>query len=205
MLQFSRPFHADEAGADHQHGGLLLVEATEFLVLLQHVAASTLQIPLIDVLPIAMTASLLVHSREPQGLAHWLEGPEIAARANDAVVKANLVHVVGKHGLHAGCLLVAIQLFHLAPNELHAHLSLKDRLQSKGQGIQVRRPHESTENTWSVLEILLAVHHGHIELFLQLAGTEIAGELATDQQNALLSSCWCHGGRGENGRGASQG
>ena len=63
-----------------------------------------LQVALIDVLPIGMASGLLVDRGEPQGLAHGLEGAEVAAGANDAIVEANLIDVVGEHGLDTGSL-----------------------------------------------------------------------------------------------------
>mmetsp|Transcript_55116 Transcript_55116/g.120579 ORF Transcript_55116/g.120579 Transcript_55116/m.120579 type:complete len:446 (-) Transcript_55116:16-1353(-) len=194
VLQLGCPFHANEAGAHNQNRGLLLVEIMQLLVLFQHMATAALQVALVDVLPIRMSSGLFVHSGEPQGLTHGLERSEVATGANDAIVEANLLHVVRANGLDGGRLTIPVELLHFTPDEFHAHLSFIDRLQGEGQGIEVRRSDEGTEHARGILEVLLAVHHCHVKFLLQLAGAKIAGELATDQQHSLLRAGRCHRG-----------
>ena len=67
----------------------------------------------------------------------------------------------------------------LSPDVFDAHLALQHRLQRESQGVQVRWLHESSQHTWCVLEILLGINDSDIELLLQLARAEVAGELAT--------------------------
>mmetsp|Transcript_33080 Transcript_33080/g.53230 ORF Transcript_33080/g.53230 Transcript_33080/m.53230 type:complete len:367 (+) Transcript_33080:249-1349(+) len=172
VVDLCGPLHADEASAHHQDGSLLLVQRCELVVLLQDVPAAALDEALVNVLPVAHLARLLVDGREPQGFAHGLEGPEVAACADDAVLEGNRVHLAGEHGLDGGCLLLAIQLLHLTPDELHAHLALQHGLQGEGQRVQVRRLHEGAKHTGRVLEVLLSIDNRDIELLLQLTCAE---------------------------------
>eukprot|EP00414_Alexandrium_minutum_P001597 CAMPEP_0113822170 /NCGR_PEP_ID=MMETSP0328-20130328/2107_1 /TAXON_ID=39455 /ORGANISM="Alexandrium minutum" /LENGTH=538 /DNA_ID=CAMNT_0000790107 /DNA_START=31 /DNA_END=1648 /DNA_ORIENTATION=+ /assembly_acc=CAM_ASM_000350 len=187
VLQLRDPLDADEAGAHHEDRGLLLVEIRELVVLLQDVAAPALDEALVDVRPIADLPALLVHGGEPEGLAHWLEGPEVAARADDAVVVSDVVRA-REHGLHVGNLVLGIEALDLTPDELHTRLPLQDRLQGEGQGIKVARLHEGAEHAGSVLEVLLGIHDRHVEALLQLPRAECARELAADHKNLALAA-----------------
>merc|ERR1719264_1561768 len=133
--------------------------------------------------------------REPQGLAHRLERAEIAPRANDAVVKGNLINDIHKHRLDFGNLPLAIQFFDFAPNELHANRALQHGLKGEGKGIKMAWLNESTQHPRSVLEILLGINHRDMKLFFQVSSTEISRELTADDEalgfaHGTESSLW---------------
>mmetsp|Transcript_39719 Transcript_39719/g.102870 ORF Transcript_39719/g.102870 Transcript_39719/m.102870 type:complete len:320 (-) Transcript_39719:216-1175(-) len=135
VLDLRGPLHTDEAGADDEASGLPLVQVVQLVELLQHVPAAALDEALVDVRPVADLPGLLVNRGEPQRLAHGLEGAEVAARADDAVVEADLVRGAREDWLDLRVLLSAVQRLHLAPDELHTHGALQHRLQREGQRI----------------------------------------------------------------------
>mmetsp|Transcript_97285 Transcript_97285/g.274254 ORF Transcript_97285/g.274254 Transcript_97285/m.274254 type:complete len:320 (+) Transcript_97285:320-1279(+) len=135
VLDLRGPLHTDEAGANDEASGLPLVQVVQLVELLQHVPAAALDEALVDVRPVADLPGLLVNRGEPQRLAHGLEGAEVAARADDAVVEADLVRGAREDGLDLRVLLSAVQRLHLAPDELHTHGALQHRLQREGQRI----------------------------------------------------------------------
>jgi len=122
-----------------------------------------------------------------------VHGVEIATRANHAIVKPNDIKVPRRreHWLDFGNLLVAIKFENLAPNELHAHLSLQNWLQSERKAIKMGRLHKGTKHTWRVFKEFLRIHDGHMEVLFQILGCEIAGELPTDNETSALLSSHC--------------
>merc|ERR1719150_875806 len=101
---------------------------------------------------------------EPQRLPHRLERAEIAAGANNAIVECNLINGVGKDWLDGGDLPLAIEILDLAPDELHAHRTLQDRLKCEGQRIEVAGLDVGSQHAWRILEVLLRVDDGYMEL-----------------------------------------
>mmetsp|Transcript_25978 Transcript_25978/g.77391 ORF Transcript_25978/g.77391 Transcript_25978/m.77391 type:complete len:442 (+) Transcript_25978:429-1754(+) len=186
VLELGGPLHADEAGADDEDRGLLRVQRVELVVLLEDVAAAALDEALVDVLPVAVLAGLLVHGGEPQRLTHGLERAEVAAGADHAELEADLLRRGREHGLDGRGLLGAVQLLHLAPDELHADGALEHGLEREGQGVQVAGFHEGAEDAGSILEVLLRVDDRHEVVLPQVARGEVAGELASDDEDALL-------------------
>ena len=71
----------------------------ELVVLLEDVAPTTLEVTLVDVLPVAVGPRLLVHRGEPEGFAHGLEGAEVAAGADDAEILMDPLKTIMDRGV----------------------------------------------------------------------------------------------------------
>mmetsp|Transcript_94820 Transcript_94820/g.274173 ORF Transcript_94820/g.274173 Transcript_94820/m.274173 type:complete len:214 (-) Transcript_94820:48-689(-) len=186
VLDLRRPLHADEAGADHQHLGLLPVQVMQLVVLLEDVSAAALEEALVDVRPIADLARLLVDRREPQRLAPLVEDTEVAPGGDDAVVEIDGLHLLAEHGLDRRDTVLAVQVLHLAPDELAAHAPLDHGAKREGQRVQMLRLHVSPQHAGSILEKLLSVNNCHQVVVLEIPGDAEAGETAADDEDATL-------------------
>mmetsp|Transcript_60920 Transcript_60920/g.132144 ORF Transcript_60920/g.132144 Transcript_60920/m.132144 type:complete len:296 (+) Transcript_60920:438-1325(+) len=92
VLQLSCPLDSDEASANNEDSGLLLVELINLVVLLENVASASLNETLIDMAPLAQRPVLLMDHREPERLPVLLEWAKVAPCADDAVVERQGVH-----------------------------------------------------------------------------------------------------------------
>merc|ERR1719174_2922657 len=66
--------------------------------------------------------------------------------------------------------------------------AIEDRLVLEGKLLQVLRLHVSAKNAGSVLEILLRINEGHVEVLLAMPGHNEAGKAATNHKNIALPS-----------------
>merc|ERR1719272_1586319 len=106
---------------------------------------------------------------EPQRFAPFVEGTEVAARCDNAVIVVDHLLIVVKHRLDCCRSLVAIELCHFAPDELAAHPGFDYGMKGEGEGIQVLWFHVGAQDTWGILKELLAVDDRHQEVRAQVS------------------------------------
>jgi len=190
VLELCCPLNTNETSASNHDGGVLGSQASDLVVLLQNVTTSSFVETLINVTPFTLGTVGFMHSWEPQRFTNWRERVEVAARTDDAVVEADLVgasaSLLAVDWKDFCCVVVAIKGQDFAPDILHTHAALDDRLEGKAEGVEVSRLDIASEDSWSVLEELLSIDNCDVEVLLQITSAEEASELTTNAEDLAL-------------------
>merc|ERR1719277_1219584 len=129
--------------------------------------------------------------REPQRFSPLVEDAEVATCGDHAEIKINDLLLLNEHGLHCARPVVAVQVQHLAPDELAAHSPLDDGIQRERQRIKVLGLHVCTQDAWRVLEELLRIDYRHEKVSRQIPTHTEACKAASNNEDAALR--WRHG------------
>mmetsp|Transcript_2763 Transcript_2763/g.6304 ORF Transcript_2763/g.6304 Transcript_2763/m.6304 type:complete len:340 (+) Transcript_2763:288-1307(+) len=182
VLQLGDPLDSNEPSTNYQDGCAALIQVLQNGVLLQDVPAASLNVPLIQMLPVRMRPGHCVDCGEPQRLPIFVHRVKIAPGRDHTVVKLD-DFLFREHGLHASTHPSTIELSHLAPHVLHSQIVLESSLQCESEVVEVFRVHVSTQDTRSVLEEFFGVHTSDPKRAAQVSGAHKTAETGADNQD----------------------
>jgi len=189
VLDLGCPFNTNESSTNNEDMSsvwTLLVKRLKLHAFLLDVITTTLPEALIVLWPLTLLTDIVPHRWEPQAFTDLVEETEITSGRDDAIIPTNFFLLGAVETSVLTQTLVAVKALDFTPDEAASHLLLKNWLKHEGKTLKMSWLDEGTKDTRSVLEILLGVNDGHLEVVAHMARDDETGEAGTNNENTTL-------------------